>query len=79
MENELFHHVECGLDDVWLMNGFERHDSPCGQSTSIKDIDALHQAIGEHFGRNKRDLTGAEIRFLRQEMLMSPILQVCSM
>ncbi len=71
MSNEMYHYVECGLDDVWLMNGFERHDSPRGQSISIKDIDALHQAIGEHLSRNKRDLTGAEIRFLRQEMLMS--------
>ena len=71
MSIELYHYVECGLNDVWLMNGFERHDSPRGQSISIKGIDALHQAIGEHLGRNKRDLTGAEIRFLRQEMLMS--------
>ena len=71
MSNEMHHYVECGLNDVWLMNGFERHDSPRGQSISIKDIDALHQAIGEHLSRNKRDLTGAEIRFLRQEMLMS--------
>ena len=71
MSKELYHYVECGLDDVWLMNGFERHDSPRGQSISIKDIDALHQAIGEHLSWNKRDLTGAEIRFLRQEMLMS--------
>ncbi|MCY3879010.1 MAG: hypothetical protein OXF74_07510 [Rhodobacteraceae bacterium] len=71
MSNELYHYVESGLDDVWLKNGYERHDSRRGQSMSIKDIDALHQAIGEHLSRNKRDLTGAEIRFLRQEMLMS--------
>lgn len=59
------------MDDVWLVNGFERHASPRGQSISIKGIDALHQAIGEHLGRNKRNPTGAEIRLLRQEMLMS--------
>ena len=71
MHDERYHYTECGLDDVFLMNGFERNASPRGKTVAIKDIDALHRAIGEHVSRHKKDLSGKEMRFLRREMLMS--------
>ena len=68
---KLYHYIECGLDDVWLINGFEYHESPRGKTVSISNIESLHEAVGVHICRNRRDLSGAEIRFLRREMLMS--------
>lgn len=71
MNEERYHYLECGLDDVYLVNGFERFKTARGTSIAIKEIDKLHQAIGEHLCRDKKELSGKEIRFLRQEMLMS--------
>ena len=71
MPDERYHYTECGLDDVFLLNGFERNASPRGRTIAIKDIDALHRAIGEHVSRHRKALSGRELRFLRQEMLMS--------
>lgn len=71
MNDEKYHYLECGLDDVYLLNGFERNKSARGTSIAIRDIDALHRAIGESLCLKKKDLTGKEFRFLRREMLMS--------
>ena len=67
----MYHYVECGLDDVWLVNGHRFRESDRGNTVSASDIDALHEAIGIHLCNNRRVLTGREIRFLRHEMLMS--------
>ena len=71
MHEERYHYTECGLDDVFLVNGFEWNASPRGMTVAIKYIDALHSAIGVHLSRHMKALSGKELRFLRQEMLMS--------
>jgi len=71
MPDQRYHYRECGLDHVFLVNGFEWNASPRGRTIAIKDIDALHRAIGMHVSRHKKALSGDELRFLRQEMLMS--------
>ena len=71
MYDERYHYLECGLGDVYLVNGFERTESARGTNIAIRDIDTLHRAIGEHLCRDRKDLNGKEIRFLRREMLMS--------
>lgn len=53
------------------MNGFERFETDRGTSIAIKEVDKLHQVIGEHLCRKRTELSGKEIRFLRREMLMS--------
>ena len=71
MHDERYHYTECGLDDVYLMNGFEWSESVRGRTIAIRDIDALHRAIGAHLSRHKKNLSGKDMRFLRREMLMS--------
>ncbi len=71
MNDERYHYLECGLDDVYLMNGYERIRSARGTSIAIRDVDRLHRAIGEHLCRHKKDLSGKEVRFLRRELLVS--------
>lgn len=66
-----YHYTESGLDNVWLLDGFEFVDHPAGKQVRIMDIEELHRVIGEILADKKGDLTGKEIRFLRQEMLMS--------
>lgn len=71
MHDEKYHYLECGLDDVYLLNGFKRHESARGPSIAIRDVDKLHRAIGEYLCLKKKELNGKEIRFLRRELLMS--------
>lgn len=72
--HDLYRYIECGLDDVYLKNGFERFESVRGTRVAIRDIDSLHQEIGVHLCRQRSELSGKEIRFLRREMLMSQAL-----
>lgn len=58
----------CGLEGIYLLNGFviEEHDGD--ESVSIRDIDGLHLAIGKHIVRHRKALSPKEIRFLRNTM-----------
>lgn len=64
----LLHYKECGLDDVYLMGGYTIHETPYGEGISIKNLDELHRAIGCYLVREKKLLSGKELRFLRKHM-----------
>jgi putative transcriptional regulator len=68
---EKYHYKESGLDYIWLVGGWEIVSSPTGKQLKIKNIEGLHEAIGTMLVKMKKDLTGKEIRFLRQEMRLS--------
>lgn len=65
---EQYHYRECGLEHVYLRNGFERQNTKYGEAIKIHDIDGLHRAIGLYLIRQKKPLSGAEFRFLRHEL-----------
>ena len=62
------HYVECGLPNIWLCNGFERHQTPYGPGVSIQNLKGLHQRIARDLCDKPEPLTGAEFRFLRREL-----------
>ena len=64
---ETYHYTECGLDNVYLVNGFELKDS----RLRIHDIEGLHCAIGRWLVSTRKRLSGGEIRFLRHELELS--------
>jgi len=66
-----YYYTECGLDNIYLSNGFKFMETSRGESVSIHDVDGLHRAIGLHLTISKKGLSKKEIRFLREEMLMS--------
>lgn len=66
-----YQYRQCGLDNVYLVNGFERANTKYGESIRIHDIDGLHRAIGTYLTEQKKPLTGAEVRFLRHELDLS--------
>jgi len=69
---EKYQYKESGLDNVFLVgNGWSIVSSPSGPQLKIKDIEDLHQAIGNILVEKKKNLNGKELRFLRQEMLLS--------
>lgn len=69
----LYHYKSSGLDNVYLKGGVTEHICPkCGaKSTEIKNLVGLHRVIASTIAVAKRRLTGAELRFLREQLAFS--------
>jgi DNA-binding transcriptional regulator YiaG len=65
------HYKACGLDDIYLINGFQRHQTAYGEGYSIEHVDALHKAIALHLVMRRKTLRPKEIRFLRKQLDMT--------
>jgi putative transcriptional regulator len=63
-----YHYKGCGLDNVYLHGGVNYIDTPRGKAVHIENIEGLHRAIGYWLVHEKKNLTGKEFRFLRNEM-----------
>lgn len=61
----------CGLDNVYLLNGFKCRTTSYGNATSFQDPYGLHKAIANWLVHEKPCLNGKEVRFLRKEMEMT--------
>ncbi len=65
----MFHYKSCGLDNIFLKNGYDEKQTAYGTAVSIRDIAGLHRAIGLHIVRNKPNVMNKkEIAFLRKEL-----------
>jgi len=62
------HYTLSGLDDVYLISGYEIEDTEDGPVLSVHDVDGLRRAIGKYLATEKKVLNGKEIRFLRKEL-----------
>ncbi len=71
LSDEGHHYVECGLDNIYLSNGFTKEIIDGEEYLTVKDIDGLHRAIGLHIVLEKKAPTGKELRFLRSELDMT--------
>jgi len=71
MTKTTHHYRECGLNHIYLLNGFAYRETRHGRAVSIQDVDGLHRAIGAHLAKEKRVLTGAELKFFRIELSLS--------
>ncbi|MBI2803111.1 MAG: helix-turn-helix domain-containing protein [Gammaproteobacteria bacterium] len=65
------HYPECGLDDVYLVSGYDAVKTPYGKGIVVKNVDALLRAIGCSLATEKKALTGKELRFLRKQMSLT--------
>lgn len=65
------HYRACGLEGIYILNGYtvEEHDGE--RHFSVTDIEGLHKAIGRHLVLHRKALTPREIRFLRNTMDMT--------
>lgn len=62
---EGYHYTGCGLDYVYLANGFEIHETEYGRGMSIDDVEGLHDVIARNLITGRQRLRGQEVRFLR--------------
>ena len=68
----MYHYAECGLSNVWLLNGYRQHAIPYGDAVVVEHVENLHRAIALTLVHRKPHLSGAEFRFLRKELGLSP-------
>ena len=66
-----YHYTECGLNYIYLENGFRIHETPYGEGVSIDAADQLHEAIALTVISSPRALRGQEVRFLRSLLQVS--------
>ncbi len=63
-----YHYTMCGLDDVYLLNGFTPKETSYGSGVTVSDVEGLHRAIGFLLVNERKTLSPKELRFLRKEM-----------
>lgn len=66
-----YHYKECGLDYIWLCNGFVLHDTRHGKGIAITDAEQLHEAIAQGIINSPNPIRGQEVRFLRSVLDVS--------
>ena len=67
-EVERYHYTECGLDNIYLVNGFQAEELDGDVYTFVNNPDMLHRVISIDLAHKADSLSGREIRFLRKEM-----------
>jgi DNA-binding transcriptional regulator YiaG len=70
-QSEPLHYRACGLDNIFLLNGFEREEVDGEEYVTIHDMDGLWKAIGIHLVLHQKTLNPQEVRFLRRHMKMT--------
>lgn len=68
---QMHHYKDCGLDYVWLRDGFEYRDTPRGRMVRVHDVNGLHVAIARWIVSSPARLRGQEVRFLRSMLGLS--------
>jgi DNA-binding transcriptional regulator YiaG len=64
----MYQYTGCGLNYVFLKNGFTEKETPYGKGVSIHDLHGLHEAIALDIVEKRPDLSPDEFRFLRKEL-----------
>lgn len=67
----MYHYTQCGLDNVWLENGYTVKKTAYGQAIAIEDADSLHQTLALELIAKQGRLSGKELKFLRVAMGLS--------
>ncbi|RDH88328.1 MAG: transcriptional regulator [endosymbiont of Seepiophila jonesi] len=68
MKEKLYQYTGCGLDYIYLTNGYDIKKTPFGEGVTIHDLDGLHCAIATDLVDDRPNWTGAELRFIRKEL-----------
>jgi len=65
---EPYAYTVCGLDSIFLLNGYHVSYHDGEEYVSVTDVDGLHRAIGRHLVLHRKGLSPKEVRFLRKTM-----------
>ena len=67
----MYHYQSCGLNTIYLVNGYHEIETPYGKAVSIDDVEGLDRAIAHSLITYKARMTGSEFRFLRKYLGLS--------
>lgn len=67
----MLHYKACGLDNVWLANGYVVKTTPYGDAVAVHDADGLHKLLAVDVAKTDGRLTRKEFRFLRTMLCLS--------
>ena len=67
----MYQYKQSGLDNVWLVNGFEVISTPYGNAVKFENANELDGAIAKALLHKNEVMNGKEFRFLRQQIGMS--------
>jgi DNA-binding transcriptional regulator YiaG len=70
---EPYHYRACGLDDIYLVSGYEIKEIDGERSININDMDGLHHAIALYLIEHKKTLKPKEIRFFRRQLGLTQV------
>lgn len=68
---EMLHYTACGLDNVFLRNGFKIHNTKYGEGVAIEDARGLHRVIANSIVTGAHPIRGQEVKFLRSMLELS--------
>lgn len=63
-----YHYTLCGLDNVYLENGYVVRETRHGKAVSVNDVDGLHKLLASTLLEKPSSLSGKEFRFLRVQL-----------
>jgi putative transcriptional regulator len=64
-EGDLLHYPDCGMDNIYLANGWRWEETPIGRFLHIKDDRNLFAALARHIIDHSHPPSGKELRYLR--------------
>lgn len=67
----MLHYTDCGLENIYLANGYQVMETPYGRAVSVENARELHQRIGCDLVNGVPHLSGRQFRFLRAVMDMT--------
>jgi DNA-binding transcriptional regulator YiaG len=65
-DREPYHYKACGLENVYLISGYQERVIGGETYVSIKDVQELHEAIAVALVHHRKLLSGPEVRFIRK-------------
>ena len=68
MAKNIYHYTECGLNNQYLVSGFEMVDTDYGLSVLIENVEGLHYASACSIAESQPHITGPEFKFIRKQM-----------
>jgi DNA-binding transcriptional regulator YiaG len=68
VRREPYAYTVCGLDSIFLLNGYQVSYHDGEEFVSVIDVEGLHRAIGRHLVLHRKGLSPKEVRFLRKTM-----------
>ncbi|KJR21503.1 helix-turn-helix domain-containing protein [Vibrio sp. S234-5] len=67
----MYHYTECGLDNVYLENGYTIEEEDGEKFVSFDDFEGIHQAIANAICEQSAWLSKEQFKFLRKELNLS--------